>query len=238
MTKDGHIKALVGLQPGEWPISRILKMLDRNIVTFEVDDMRIQSLTDMKHRIDHKQYVSMLTWQQPKYLNLSPDDTYQPTGFILQGEFGYYLTKPFLDVDELMIYREELKPYRSIFPAFRKEYAKIFMSLDQSVRTYRHGSRREKHVSWVHDDVPLKGRNYLELIDYYHQEYVPQVMLRYIAQHQDEYNLKEIYQRFFINRYKRFSSFKQALKRNKDSFVNPMCMIKEKITNKFSSFEI
>ena len=63
-------------------------------------------------------------------------------------------------------------------------------------------------------------------------------MLRYIAQHQDEYNLKEIYQRFFINRYKRFSSFKQALKRNKDSFVNPMCMIKEKITNKFSSFEI
>ena len=236
MTEDGNIKALVGLQRGEWPISRILKMLTHDTVTFKVEDMRIQSLIDMKHRIDHKRYVNMHTWQQEKYLNLSPDDTYQPIGFIPQGDFGYYLTRPFLDVDELMIYRDELKPYRSLFPAFRRKYAEAFMTLDQSVRTYRHGSRREKHVTWVHEDVPLKQKKYPDLVNYYHQEYVPQVMLRYITQRQDKYNLKEIYQKFFTERYKRYSSFNQALKRNKGAFVNPMCVIKEDFADKLKNF--
>ena len=110
------------------------------------------------------------------------------------------------------------------------------MTLDQSVRTYRHGSRREKHVTWVHEDVPLKQKKYPDLVNYYHQEYVPQVMLRYITQRQDKYNLKEIYQKFFTERYKRYSSFNQALKRNKGAFVNPMCVIKEDFADKLKNF--
>lgn len=238
LTEDGHIKALVGLQSGDWPIQRVLNMINNDVVTFKVDDMRIQSLIDLKHKVDQKHYISMSTWDQPKYLNLSPDDTYQPIGFVPEGSFGFYLTKPFMSIDELMTYRSELKPYRSLFPAFRQEYAKAFMSLDQSVRTYRRGSKHEKHVSWVHDDVPLKGKNYHELAKYYHKQYVPQVLLRYIARRQNEYNLQEIYNALYAGHYSRFSGFKQALRRNKDSFVNPLCVIKEDFLTKLSKFKL
>ena len=227
LTPDGHIKALVGLQPGEWTVSRVVDAITNDVVTFKVDDFRMQSLNDMKHSVDSKQCSSMKTWRQPKYLNFSPDDTYQPIGFVPQGDFGYYLTKPFATVDELLIYRAEVKPYRSIFPAFRKQYAEAFINLDQSVKTYHHGSRREKQVVWVHDDVSLKGKDYLSLVDYYRTTYVPTVLLRYLAHHQDEYDLKEVYKRLYSKRYKRFASFKQALRRNEDTFVNPMCLIKE-----------
>lgn len=242
MTEDGHIKALVGLRPGEWPISRVLKMLKHDVVTFKVDDMRIQSLTDLKHSIDQKHYVSMRTWKQSAYLTLGPDDTYHPVDFVPQGDYGYYLTKPFLDIEDLMIYRTELKPYRSIFPAFRREYAEAFMSLDQSIRAYQCGSRREKHVVWVHDDVPLNtkslnGKKFPSLLDYYNNEYVPQVMLRYIAHHQNEYDLQQIYQVLYSKRYSRFSGFMQALKRNEHQFVNPMCVIKENFRTKLSKFK-
>ena len=227
MTTDNHIKALVGLRPGEWTVNRVVKAINDDIVTFKVDDFRMQSLNDMKHSEDNKHYTTMKTWRQPEYLTFSPDDTYQPIGFIVQGDFGYYLTRPFASIEELMTYREGLKPYRSIFPAFRKVYAQAFINLDQSVKTYHHGSRREKQVAWVHDDVSLKGKDYLSLVDYYRTTYVPTVLLRYLAHHQDEYDLKEVYKRLYSKRYKRFASFKQALRRNEDTFVNPMCLIKE-----------
>ena len=238
MTVDGHIKALVGLQPGEWTVDRVVDAINHDVVTFKVDDFRMQSLNDMKHSEDSKHYTSMKTWRQPKYLNFSPDDTYQPIGFVPQGDFGYYLTRPFATVDELLTYRAEVKPYRSIFPAFRKQYAEQFIKLDQSVKPYTHGSRRELHVAWVHDDVKLKGNDYLDLLDNYQNNYVPDVMLRYLGHHEDSYDLKQIYEAFYSQRYKRFASFHQAVRRGKRLFVNPLCVLKEAITDKLKDFEI
>lgn len=236
MTEDGHIKALVGLQEGEWNIKRVIEAINDDVVTFKIDDFRIQSLVDMKHTEDHKHYTSMKTWQQPKYLNFSPDDTYQPIGFVVQGDFGYYLTRPFATFDELQAYRDELKPYRSLFPAFREEYAEQFINLDQSVKTYTEGLHRENHVSWVHEDVFLKNEGYIDLIDYYQNKYVSTVMLRYLAAHQEEYDLKKVYENFYNAHYKRFASFNQALKRNKNMLVNPLCVIKEKFDEKLKTF--
>ena len=238
MTVDGHIKALVGLQPGEWTVDRVVDAINSDVVTFKVDDFRMESLNDMKHSEDAKHYTSMKTWRQPKYLNFSPDDTYQPVGFVQQGDFGYYLTRPFATVDELLNYRAEVKPYRSIFPAFRKKYAEQFIKLDQSVKPYTHGSRRELHVAWVHDDVTLKGNGYLDLLDNYQSSYVSDVVLRCLGQHEDEYDLKKIYEAFYSQRYKRFASFHQAVRRGKRLFVNPLCVIKEAIPDKLKDFEI
>lgn len=230
-TLDNHIKALVGLRPTNWSTKRLEKMLINDIVTFKVDDLRMQSLNDMKHSIDNKRYISLKTWHQPKWLNLNPDDTYQPIGFVPQGEFGYYLTQPFASVEDLIAYRHDLKNYRSIFPTFRKNYGEAFMQLNQSVRNYYHGKQTEKHVAWVKNDPYLIGSNYPEILDNYHSTYVPTVMLRYLANHQDEYDFKEIYKRLFSERYKRYSSFRQAIKRNKNKFVNPLCLLKENIVS-------
>lgn len=238
MTVDGYIKALVGLQPGEWTVDRVVDAINSDVVTFKVDDFRMESLNDMKHSEDAKHYTSMKTWRQPKYLNFSPDDTYQPVGFVQQGDFGYYLTRPFATVDELLNYRAEVKPYRSIFPAFRKEYAEAFISLDQSVKPYTHGTRRELHVAWVHDDVNLKGNGYLDLVDNYQNNYISDVMLRYLGHHEDSYDLKKIYEDFYSERYKRFASFHQAVRRGKRLFVNPLCVIKEDITDKLKAFKL
>lgn len=236
MTEDEHIKALVGLRPGEWTVNRVIKAINDDVVTFKLDDFRIQSLIDMKHTEDYKHYTSLKTWLQPKYLNFSPDDTYQPIGFVPQGDFGYYLTRPFASVDELQAYRAELKPYRSLFPAFRKEYAEQFIKLDQTVKVFTRNSHHEKHVSWIHDDVSLKDNNYLDLYEDYQNNYILTVMLRYLASHQEEYDLKRIYESFYNTHYKRFASFNQALKRNQNMFVNPLCIIKEKFDDKLKKF--
>lgn len=238
MTEDNHIKALVGLQPNSWTTDRLIKLLEKDTVTFKVDDFRMQSINDMKHSIDNKRYVSMKTWKQTKWLNLSPDDTYQPIGFVPQSDFGYYLTRPFSSIEELMTYRKELKNYRSLFPSFRKKYAKQFMGLDQTVRDYHHGERIEKHVSWVKDDTYLKGKNYPEILENYKKEYVQKVMLRYLAQHSDEYDLKLIYNDLFQDRYKEFKSFNRALKRNKDQFINPLCVLRENIIDTLRTYRI
>lgn len=238
MTEDNHIKALVGLQPNSWTTDRLIKLLEKDTVTFKVDDFRMQSINDMKHSIDNKRYVSMKTWKQTKWLNLSPDDTYQPIGFVPQSDFGYYLTRPFSSIEELMTYRKELKNYRSLFPSFRKKYAKQFMGLDQTVRDYHHGERIEKHVSWVKDDTYLKGKNYPEILENYKKEYVQKVMLRYLAHHSDEYDLKLIYNDLFQDRYKEFKSFNRALKRNKDQFINPLCIIRENIIDSLRTYRI
>ena len=238
MTIDGHIKALVGLQAGEWTINKLVGLLNNDVVTFKVDDFRMQSLTDMKHSIDNKHYLSMKTWMQPKYLTLSPDDTYEPIDFVRQGEFGYYLTRPFSSIDELLTYRQELKPYRSIFPSFRYQYGELFIQLDKSIHTYKHGSRREKHVAWVHDDVRLEGNGYVALKDNYQTQYMPQALLRYLAYHQEKYDLKKVYTDLYQGNYGRFASFSQALRRNETAFVNPLCVLKENFESKLKKYEI
>ncbi|MBD5807002.1 hypothetical protein [Limosilactobacillus walteri] len=238
MTEDNHIKALVGLQPNSWTTARLIKLLETDTVTFKVDDFRMQSINDMKHSIDNKRYVSMKTWKQSKWLNLSPDDTYELIDFVPQGNFGYYLTRPFASIEELMTYRNELKNYRSLFPVFRREYAKQFIKFDQSVRDYGSDEHSEKHVTWVKNDVYLKGKNYPELIDNYRKDYVQKVMIRYLANHPTEYNLNLIYKRLFHDRYKEFKSFNRALKRNKGQFVNPLCVLKENITDTLKTYQI
>lgn len=236
MTLDNHIKALVGLKPDEWTTKRIARMIKNDVVTFDVDDFRMQSLIDMKHSIDHKRYTSMETWYQPKWLNLCPDDTYKPISFVQQGKFGYYLTRPFASIDELMIYKSELKKYRSLFPAFRAKYAQAFIELDQDIRSYQHGRNNEHHVAWVQSDVPLLGKNYQALLKDYRSHYVPQVTLRFLARHQDQYDLKSIYNNLFKDHYKRFSSFNQAIRRNKKSFINPLCLYRENIIDMLDKY--
>ena len=63
-------------------------------------------------------------------------------------------------------------------------------------------------------------------------------MLRFIANHQAEYDLKKLYQDLFSDTYKRFSGFNQALKRDKGKFVNPLCVIKEDFHNQLNNFRI
>lgn len=236
MTPDNHIKALVGLRPEDWPVSKVIQMIHGDKVTFKVNDLRLQSMVDMKHTEDDKRFTSMRTWNQPKYLNLSPDDTYEPIGFVPQGDFGYYLTRPFATVDDVNLYKADLKPYRSIFPAFRKEYGEAFMSVDQKIRTFNYHGKTTRRVTWVYEDVPLIGKDYPDLMNNYRENYVPKVLLRYLAHHQMDYNLKAVYQNLFCQHYKRFASFQQALKRSKGLFVNPMCVIKEKFKQKLAPY--
>lgn len=243
ITTDNHIKALVGLKSGEWTCERLIKMLKDDVVTFKVEDFRMISLNDLKHRYDNKRYVSSKTWKQPKYLNLSPDDTYEPIGFVPQGKFGYYLTRPFASIEDVMTYRDELKPYRSLFPAFRKEYAEQFLKLNQSIGLYERRLKTERHVSWVHDDVSLsskafEGDKFPDLLEYYQTKYVPQEMLRFIVNHQAEYDLRRVYQDLFSDTYKRFSGFNQALKRDKGKFVNPLCVIKEDFYSELMNYKL
>ena len=218
-------------------------MLKDDVVTFKVEDFRMISLNDLKHRYDNKRYVSSKTWKQPKYLNLSPDDTYEPIGFVPQGKFGYYLTRPFASIEDVMTYRDELKPYRSLFPAFRKEYAEQFLKLNQSIGLYERRLKTERHVSWVHDDVSLsskafEGDKFPDLLEYYQTKYVPQEMLRFIVNHQAEYDLRRVYQDLFSDTYKRFSGFNQALKRDKGKFVNPLCVIKEDFYSELMNYKL
>ena len=101
-----------------------------------------------------------------------------------------------------------------------------------------HMSRREKHVAWVHDDVRLEGNDYVALKNNYQTQYMPQALLRYLACHQEKYDLKKVYTDLYQGNYGRFASFSQALRRNETAFVNPLCVLKENFESKLKKYEI
>ena len=234
-TNDSVIKALVGIQRHYWSVDDIIDKFKNDIVSFKTIRHRMQSLVVMKHSIDHKYYNSLKTWKQPEWITLSYDDSYKPIKFIPQVEddYGYYITEPFDTVNEMETYKAELKPYHYLFPLYRKEYAEAFLKLDNTIGYY--GNRM--HVAWVHNDVKLKGSNYDEVIKDYEESYSKKVLLRYIAKNQDNLNLRKLYDEKYYKKYGQFGSFKQQLKRNEGTFVNPLCVIKENFEQKLNRYK-
>ena len=233
-TDDAVIKALVGIQRHYWSVDDIIDKFKNDIVSFKTVRHRMQSLVVMKHSIDHKYYNSMKTWKQPEWITLSYDDSYKPVKFIPQvdDDYGYYITEPFNTVNEMETYKAELKPYHYLFPLYRKEYAEAFLNLDSTIDYYGN----KMHVAWVHDDVKLKGSNHDDVIKNYEESYSRKVLLRYIAKNQDNLNLRKLYDEKYYKKYSRFGSFKQQLKRNEGTFVNPLCVIKENFEQQLNRY--
>ena len=84
----------------------------------------------------------------------------------------------------------------------------------------------------------LKGSNYLELYKNYQETYKWKVLLRYLAKYEEKYDLKSIYNELFSKQYSSFSGFKQAIKRAKGRFVNPLAELKENWHQKLRKYEI
>ena len=229
-TLDGRIRALAGVRNVS-PQS-IYHDLINDVTTIKVDQHRISSLTDMKHRVDNKHLMS--EWQQPTYQSLSFDFTSKPVSFHDNGDgFGYYNTEPFCTVEEAEVFKEGMKPYSQLFPLFNSKYAYAFLDLDNHLSRTRTGYK----IAWVKNDVPLKGSNYLDLINNYQSDYKWRVLLRYLAQNEDKYDLKAIYNGLFSKRYSSFSGFNQSVKRAKGKFINQLVVLKEKWDEKLGKYE-
>ncbi|MDK8117116.1 hypothetical protein QP705_07885 [Limosilactobacillus reuteri] len=228
-TLDGRIQALAGIK--NVLSESIYHDLINDITTIKVDQHRLSSLTDMKHRVDNKHLLS--EWQQPTYQSLSFDFTSKPVSFHDNGDgFGYYNTEPFQTVEEAETFKEGMKPYGQLFPLFNTKYAYAFLELDNHLARTRTGYQ----IAWIKDDVPLKGNNYLNLITNYQLDYKWKVLLRYLAKYEEKYDLKAIYTDMFLNRYKTFSGFKQSVKRSKNKFINPLVVIKEDWKTKLEKY--
>ncbi len=230
-TLDGRIQALAGVRNVS-PHS-IYHDLINNITTIKVDQHRLSSLNDMKHRVDNKHLLS--EWEQPTYQALSFDFTSNPVDFHDNGNgTGYYNTEPFNTVEEAETFKENMKAYAQLFPLFDSKYAYAFLKLDNYLVRTRNGYK----IAWVKEDVILKGNNYLDLVHNYQSNYRWKVLLRYLAKHEEKYNLKAIYNDMFLSRYSSFSSFKQSLKRSKGKFINPLVELKENWYQKLRKYEI
>lgn len=228
-TLDGRIQALAGIK--NVLSESIYHDLINDITTIKVDQYRLSSLADMKHRVDNKHLLS--EWQQPTYQSLSFDFTSKPVSFHDNGDgFGYYNTEPFQTVEEAETFKEGMKPYGQLFPLFNTKYAYAFLELDNHLTHTRTGYQ----IAWIKDDVPLKGNNYLNLITNYQLDYKWKVLLRYLAKYEEKYDLKAIYTDMFLNRYKTFSGFKQSVKRSKNKFINPLVVIKEDWKTKLEKY--
>ena len=202
------------------------------ITTIKVDQHRLSTLDDMKHRVDNKHLLS--EWQQPEYQSLSFDFTSRPTSFHDNGDgYGYYNTEPFRTVEEAETFKENMKPYGRLFPLFNAKFAYVFLKLDNHLVATRTGYK----IAWIKNDVPLKGDNYLDLMNNYQNDYKWKVLLRYLAKYESKYDLKAIYNNLFLNRYNSFSGFKQAIKRTKGKFINPLVELKENWPEKLRKYE-
>ena len=230
-TLDGRIEALAGVR--NVSLQSIYHDLINNVTTIKVDQHRLSSLDDMKHRIDNKHLMS--EWDQPTYQSLSFDFTSKPIDFHDNGDgTGYYNTEPFNTVEEAETFKENMKAYAQLFPLFDSKYAYAFLKLDNYLVRTRNGYK----IAWVKEDVILKGNNYLDLVHNYQSNYRWKVLLRYLAKHEEKYNLKAIYNDMFLSRYSSFSSFKQSLKRSKGKFINPLVELKENWYQKLRKYEI
>ena len=67
---------------------------------------------------------------------------------------------------------------------------------------------------------------------------MPKVLLRFLAENKEHYDMKRIYQELFNEQYKTFSGFNQAVKRADNKFVNPFVVLKEDWTQKFKKYEL
>ncbi|MQB60005.1 hypothetical protein [Limosilactobacillus reuteri] len=229
-TLDGRIKALAGIR-NVAPES-IYRDLINGVTTIKVDQHRLSRLDDMKHRVDNKHLLS--EWQQPEYQSLSFDFTSRPTSFHDNGDgYGYYNTEPFRTVEEAETFKENIKPYGRLFPLFNTKFAYAFLELDNHLVATRTGYK----IAWIKNDVPLKGNNYLDLVNNYQNDYKWKVLLRYLAKYESKYDLKMIYNNLFLNRYNSFSGFKQAIKRAKGKFINPLVELKENWPEKLRNYE-
>lgn len=231
-TLDGRIEALTGVL--NMSFEDIYQDLLANNVVLDVESHRLASLVDMKHRVDYKYLLN--EWTQPVKLNLGYDDTYRLTKFHDNGDgFGWYESKPFETVDEVETFKEEMKPFRRLFPLFNTEYANAWLSFDNDVIS---DSDDNKHIAWVNDDVhaslrikkqqnpTLKANNYSQLIDKYTNNYAPKVFLRYLHANQSMLDFNRLYNDYFSEFYASFSGFKQAIKRA-NGFVNDLVVLKE-----------
>lgn len=229
-TLDGRIEALAGVR--NVSSHSIYHDLINDVTTIKVNQHRLSSLNDMKHRIDNKHLLS--EWQQPTYQSLSFDFTSKPVSFHNNGDgFGYYTTEPFRTVEEAETFKEDMKPYAQLFPLFNSKYAYAFLDLNNHLARTRTGYK----VAWIKDDVLLKGSNYLELVNNYQTNYKWKVLLRYLAKHEEMYDLKAIYTDMFSDRYSTFSGFKQSIKRSKGKFINPLVVLKENWPEKLRKYE-
>lgn len=229
-TLDGRIEALAGVR--NVSLQSIYHDLINNVTTIKVDQHRLSSLDDMKHRIDNKHLMS--EWDQPTYQSLSFDFTSKPIDFHDNGDgTGYYNTEPFKTVEEAETFKEGMKPYSQLFPLFNSKYAYAFLGLDNHLVRTRSGYK----IAWVKEDVPLKDSKYLELQENYQSNYKWKVLLRYLAKNESKYDLKAIYSDMFSKRYSTFSGFKQAINRAKYKFINPLVILKENWHEKLRKYE-
>lgn len=220
-TLDGRIEAMTGVK--NIPFSEVYDCIKDDQIVLDVESSRMSSLVDMKHRTDYQHLMN--EWDQITKLSLGYDDTYKLTIFHDNGDgFGWYESEPFSTVDEVEAYRDDMKPYRKLFPLFNSEYAKAFLNFDDRV-TDINGN---KHIIWIADDVKssLIASNYDDLLDRYRNNYAPSVFMRYLNQNEDKFDLHAIYDDLFKTVYKTFSGFHQAVNRA-TGFVNKLVVLKE-----------
>ena len=91
----------------------------------------------------------------------------------------------------------------------------------------------------MQDDVQtsLRAKNYNDLVERYNDKYIPQVLLRYLHQHQNELDINRIYSDIFDSHYATISGFKQAIKRA-DGFVNRLVAIQQGWKEEFEQYKI
>jgi hypothetical protein len=229
-TLDGRIHAMVGVTSGD--ADKIYDCLKKGKASFLTESVRKTGLSQLKQRINLKHLQS--EWTQTVYQNLGYDDFNKVVSFH-ETEDGlvHYETKPFNTVEELLVTKSDLKPYRRLFPFLKVGYARALMSLDNSLVQTRQGLK----IKWVNDDVRLKNLSYKDLFKYYQDKYLPKVLLRYLAQNKEKLDLKAIYQDIFNEHYSTYSGFRQAVKRADGKFVNPFVTLKEDWDTKFKKYQ-
>lgn len=228
---DGRIKAMAGISNGDF--QKVYESLCQGEASFLTESVRKTSLKQLKIRTNLKHLQA--EWKQNIYQNLGYDDSNKVIGFHeTENGLVHYVTEPFDTVEELLATKNCMKPYRRLFPFMKVEYARELLKLDNSLVQTKQGLK----IKWVTEDVLLKDLKYLGLFPYYEKTYMPKVLLRFLAENKEHYDMKKIYQELFNEQYKTFSGFNQAVKRADNKFVNPFVVLKEDWTQKFKKYEL
>lgn len=222
---------MAGISNGDF--QKVYESLCQGEASFLTESVRKTSLKQLKIRTNLKHLQA--EWKQNIYQNLGYDDSNKVIGFHeTENGLVHYVTEPFDTVEELLATKNCMKPYRRLFPFMKVEYARELLKLDNSLVQTKQGLK----IKWVTEDVLLKDLKYLGLFPYYEKTYMPKVLLRFLAENKEHYDMKKIYQELFNEQYKTFSGFNQAVKRADNKFVNPFVVLKEDWTQKFKKYEL
>lgn len=124
-SEDGKLKAMVGINPNRLSPQRVFgDYLNQHATKINWENRLISGVTDMKHRQLFHHLQS--SWEEPVDLYLGYDFAQWPREYYLQGQYVYWLTRPYQNLAEYESLQEQARLLMKYAPWYSSEYAPYF----------------------------------------------------------------------------------------------------------------